>query len=189
MKKDLHDIACKIFFFCTENHVSLEVEWISRDQNFVADFYSKLFDFDDWSISDVIFQFFSQKWGPYDIDLFADSKHHKVNKFFSKFWTPGTIGVDWFAFNWKLYNSWIVPPVHLISDTIKHLELCKAHGTLVIPKWTSAQFWSLLVNPDGSFKTVVTDYVEYYKPNNFLKQVHASKVFLLEINFCPTFLL
>lgn len=104
--------------------------------------------------------FFSQKWGPFDIDLSADCKNNKVNKFFSKFWTPGTSGVDAFAFDWKLYNSWIVPPVHLIADTIRHLELCTAQGTLVVPKWTSAHFWPLLVNSDGKFKTFVIDYVE-----------------------------
>lgn len=39
MKKDLHDIACKIFFFCIKNHITLEVEWIPRDQNNEADCY------------------------------------------------------------------------------------------------------------------------------------------------------
>lgn len=58
MKKDLHDIACKIFFFCIKNHITLEVEWIPRDQNNEADCYSKIFDFDDWSVSDVVFNFF-----------------------------------------------------------------------------------------------------------------------------------
>lgn len=45
MKKDLHDIACKIFFFCIKNQITLEVEWIPRDQNNEADCYSKIFDF------------------------------------------------------------------------------------------------------------------------------------------------
>lgn len=153
-----------------------------------------MFDFDDWSVSDVVFNFFSQKWGPFDIDLFADCKNNKVNKFFSKFWTPGTSGVDAFAFDWKLYNSWIVPPVHLIADTIRHLELCTAQGTLVVPKWTSAHFWPLLVNSDGKFKTFVIDYVEYVKPRIFFiagshkESAFAgvkflSNVLVLNINF------
>lgn len=53
-----------------------------------------MYDYDDWSISDTVFQFFNNKWGPYDVDLFADCNNFKVTKFFSKFWTPGTSGVD-----------------------------------------------------------------------------------------------
>jgi hypothetical protein len=36
----------------------LEVEWIPREQNQTADAYSKVFDYDDWRISDKFFDFF-----------------------------------------------------------------------------------------------------------------------------------
>jgi hypothetical protein len=84
MKKDLHNIALNIFCFCLQNHVTLKDEWIPRDES-VADRYSKMFDFDDWCISDDCFQFFNKKWGPYDVDLFAVSNNFKIRKFFSKY--------------------------------------------------------------------------------------------------------
>jgi hypothetical protein len=167
-----------IFCFCLQNRVTLKVEWIPRSENVVADRYSKIFDFDDWCISDDIFHFFNKKWGPYDVDLFADCNNFKIRKFFSKYWTPDTSGVDAFAFNWKEFNSWIVPPVSLISNVIIHLQLCKASGTLIVPKWTSSHFWPMLVNSDGNFKYFVIDYVEYVKPTHFFKAgSHKESVF------------
>lgn len=65
MKKSLHDIAINIFSNCIQNQISLEVEWIPRSENEVADYLSKMYDYDDWSISDTVFQFFNNKWGPY----------------------------------------------------------------------------------------------------------------------------
>jgi ribonuclease HI len=43
---------------CIRKNISLEVEWIPREQNQTADAYSKVFDYDDWSISDKFFDFF-----------------------------------------------------------------------------------------------------------------------------------
>jgi hypothetical protein len=84
-------------------------------------------------------------WGPFTCDTFADNKNKKVSIFFSRFFTPGTSGVDAFAYDWSKYNNWIVSPVHLISRTISHMRMCKARGTLVIPKWKSAVFWPMII--------------------------------------------
>jgi hypothetical protein len=35
------------------------------DLNIIADQYSKIFDFDDWSVADRIFHYFDQVWGPF----------------------------------------------------------------------------------------------------------------------------
>lgn len=118
MKKSLHDIAINIFSICIQNQISLEFERIPRSENEVAYYFSKMYDYDDWSISDTVFQFFNNKWGPYDVDLFAGCNNFKVTKVFSKFWTPGTSGVDALVFNWKDFNGWIVPPVCMVPAVI-----------------------------------------------------------------------
>ena len=48
MKLDLHRLAIKIFQFCVEHSIRLEVEWIPRTENEKADYISRLIDFDDW---------------------------------------------------------------------------------------------------------------------------------------------
>ena len=60
MKPELQNIGLHIFHLCLSYNILLEVEWIPRDENFEADFLSKIFDFDDWGISQNIF---STKYG------------------------------------------------------------------------------------------------------------------------------
>jgi hypothetical protein len=109
--------------------------------NVEADFYySKIYDFDDWCVAHKIFDFFNRKWGPYQVDRFADNTNCKVDVFNSQYWCPGSSGVDAFAYDWSGVNNWLVPPVHLVPRVISHMKACSAEGTLVIPKWESAIF-------------------------------------------------
>ena len=45
----------------------------------------------------------------------------KTIMFYSKYWTPGTSGVDAFAFNWGGHNNWLVPPIKLVNKVILHM--------------------------------------------------------------------
>ena len=47
MKLDLHRLAIKIFQFCAEHYIRLEVQWIPRTENEKANYISRLIDFDD----------------------------------------------------------------------------------------------------------------------------------------------
>ena len=47
MKLDLHRLAIKIFQFCAERSIRLEVQWIPRTENEKADYINRLVDFDD----------------------------------------------------------------------------------------------------------------------------------------------
>ena len=48
MKLDLHRLAIKIFQFCAEHNVRLEVRWVPLTENEKADYISRIVDFDDW---------------------------------------------------------------------------------------------------------------------------------------------
>lgn len=168
MKPDLQTLALQIYQLCIRYSIVIELEWIPRDLNFVADYYSKLFDFDDWSISQHMFNFFNQKWGPFSVDRFADSNNNKLDNFNSRFWTPGSKGVDAFAFDWCEDNNWLVPPIHLVCRVLNHLRICKGKGVIIVPLWRSALFWPLLWNCDEKkFNYFVVDSLEFQKPKNF----------------------
>ena len=53
------------------NGISIDVNWIPRDFNNVADEISKIIDYDDNTINDDIFAFLDESWGPHTIDRFA----------------------------------------------------------------------------------------------------------------------
>ena len=61
--KSLQIIAREIFYFCFIKSIILEVAWIPRQFNQLSDFFSKDFDYDDWGVSQKIFDFFFIKNG------------------------------------------------------------------------------------------------------------------------------
>ena len=163
----LHDLAFSIFATYLRYNIDLSVAWVPRNQNTEADFYSKIFDFDDWGVNHSIFEYFNQSWGPYTCDVFASNTNFKVKKFYSLFWNPGTSGVDAFAFDWSRELSWLVPPISLVNKAIIHILSCKGQGTLVVPKWKSAIFWPSLIDHEGNFNWFITEFREYKNPTNF----------------------
>ncbi|VDI13202.1 Hypothetical predicted protein [Mytilus galloprovincialis] len=108
-KPQLHSLAMSIFSICVKNSINIDIEWIPRGKNIKADAISKIFDFDDWGVSLEFFEFIDSMYGPHSVDRFADSNNKKIELFNSRFYTPGSSGVDAFSFDWKEDNNWLVP--------------------------------------------------------------------------------
>ena len=51
MKSDLQILAWNIYKICMSNNINIELEWLPREQNVSADYFSKIFDFDNWSVA------------------------------------------------------------------------------------------------------------------------------------------
>ena len=151
MKLDLHRLAIKVFQFCAEHSIHLEVQWIPRTENEGVDYISRLVDFDDWQITPDLFQSLEQLWGPHTVDCFANYYTAKLPRFFSRFWNPGTSGIDFFPQELSSENCLVVPPVALVACVIHYLSLQKAMATVVVPLWPSSSFWPLLTSKHRSF--------------------------------------
>ena len=147
-KQHLQEGALAIYEACFQNGIRLEVEWIPRSQNQIADYISRITDADDWMIDPSLFMSVDMWWGPHTVDCFVSVHNYQINRFHSRFWCPDTQAVDTFTVEWEGEVSWLVSPLYLIPSAWKHAEHCKAKGTLVIPLWKSAVFWPL-VCPDG----------------------------------------
>ena len=83
-----------------EHYFSIDIEWIPRSENEVADYLSKIVDFDDWCVKDSYFRAVDSTWGPFTADFFANSVNAKVSRFYSLFFQPGCLVVDSLAFDW-----------------------------------------------------------------------------------------
>ena len=158
-KCDLQELALVVFRICLLHSISLEVKWIPRDLNVSADCISKLVDFDNYGLNDIVFQGLNHLWGPHTIDRFSCSYNAKLPRFNSRFFQPGCEAVDAFAQNWGYDNNWLCPPVCLIVRVIKHMELCGAQGTLVLPLWKSAFFWNVCARDGVHWNSFVVDWV------------------------------
>lgn len=145
----LHQFALDIFRFCIENNVTLQIEWIPRSLNEYADSISRVIDYDDWSTANEFYEHISAMHEPFTVDCFASQYTAKCSKFYSKFWCPGTFGVDAFSFDWSKDNNWLVPPLYLVPRAVFHVEHCQARGVLIVPSWKSALFWPVLFPSHG----------------------------------------
>ena len=79
MKLGLHRLAIKIFQFCAEHSIRLEVQWIPRTENEKADYISRLLDFDDWQITHDLFLSLEELWGPHSGGWTRSAKHDGAN--------------------------------------------------------------------------------------------------------------
>lgn len=161
MKEELQKLAFSIYTICKDNNIVIDIQWIPRIYNAKADYISKMIDHEDWQISGEFFNFLNDLWGPFTCDRFASDQNKKVKKFNSLFWNPSSDAVDAFTQDWSKDNNWLVPPIYLVIKVIKHLIYCKAKGSLIVPRWVSAPYWSFIFNKDLSYKDYVQDVLEF----------------------------
>lgn len=145
---ELQEVALKIFKVMLYNNICIEPEWIPREENAVADSFSRIIDYDDWSINPSVFCWLDSLWGPHSVDRFANSYNKQTNRFNSRFWDIGTEAVDTFTVDWSEEYNWWCPPLYLVCRVLQHARVCKSSGTLIVPQWESAVFWPVLC-PDG----------------------------------------
>lgn len=175
---ELNSISLEIFQKCMLNGITIDVNWIPRDFNNVADEISKIIDYDDYTINDDIFAFLDESWGPHTIDRFACHYNKKLALFNSKFFQPGTSGVNAFSQDWAFANNWLCPPTYLTVRVVNHLKICRAAGTLIVPLWRSAHFWTIICDDGVHFSNFVHDwYVLPHIPNLFIRGKAKNCIF------------
>jgi hypothetical protein len=51
----------------------------------------------------------------------------------------------------------------MVLNAVKHMQTCKAVGTVIVPEWPSASFWPSISPKFGIFKTFLMDLI--FLPN------------------------
>ena len=158
-KSHLQVEALKVFKACVANNIRLEPEWIPREKNELADYFSRIIDYDDWYIDQEVYKWLELKWGPHTVDRFATCYNAQIERFNSRYACPGTEAVDAFTVDWSKENNWWCPPPMLVPRVLRHAEHCRAQGTLVVPLWESAPFWPLLCRGANGWAPFLSDWV------------------------------
>ena len=130
-KPHLQVEALKVFKACVVNNIRLEPEWVPREKNQLADYFSRIIDYDDWYIDQKVYEWVDTKWGPHTVDRFATCNNAQVERFNSRYACPGSEAVD--ALTVLKVNKWWCPPLMLVPRVLRHEERCNAQGTLVVP--------------------------------------------------------
>ena len=84
-KPDLHAIALHIYKICIANNIRILPTWVPREENRLADNYSRPNDTDDVTIDHKTFYLIQRRLGYCTIDRVADNNNAKLSRFNSKF--------------------------------------------------------------------------------------------------------
>ena len=96
-KQHLQKLAESIYDLTVSRSIKLDVQWVPRKRNTIADTLSKMYDFEDWETTNALFKYLYNVLGPSTIDRFSDNKNSKTKGFNSKYWCPNTACVDAFS--------------------------------------------------------------------------------------------
>ena len=86
-KPDLQAEALAIFSISLAQPIHIEPEWVPRRDNEVADYLSRIVDYDDWSLSHNTFRALDDAWGPHTVDRFTSHYNTHLPRFNSHFGT------------------------------------------------------------------------------------------------------
>ena len=67
----LQQEALAIFSTSVANSIRIEPEWFPREENKLADYMSRIVDYDDWSLDHTIFKQLDNSWVLHTINRFA----------------------------------------------------------------------------------------------------------------------
>ena len=91
-KQHLQSEIMQIFNICYPRSINVDTEysllspvWIPRTQNERADYLSKIYDDNDWGISDIVFNWLKELWGPHSIDRFTNYLNTKLSRYNSRY--------------------------------------------------------------------------------------------------------
>ena len=80
-----------MFSVCVNNKIRLEPEWIPRQQNELADYFSCIIvDYDDYMLNPSMFAWIDEIWGPHSINRFASPVNTQLERLNMRFWAPGS---------------------------------------------------------------------------------------------------
>ena len=74
-KSYLHNITIDLFNFCSKFNVKLIPQWVPRQQDELAYYYSRIKDTDNWSNDNDSFRFINNLYGSFTIDRFVNNLH------------------------------------------------------------------------------------------------------------------
>jgi hypothetical protein len=114
-----------------ENIAAEEESWVFKEEL-------------EWALKDEIFQQICQRFGTPTVDLFASRLNKKVDRFYSWKSDPEAEVIDSFTVSWEQEAIYAFPPFCLIGRTIQKIIAENVSGVLVVPKWPTKSWYSML---------------------------------------------
>ena len=145
----MQKLAIEIFVSLLAFNIKLVPVWVTRESEIIqwADSGSRDFRSDDYSLDPVSFDLLKATFGVFTVDSMANSANSVCEKFYCKFSSVGTSGVNFFAQTLNMVDFYYCfPPVRRSVDALRHFSSFKASGVLVIPVWPRSSFFAILAS-------------------------------------------
>jgi hypothetical protein len=143
----LNQIAMDIWEWAMQRDLIILALHIAGKVNVLADQASRVFlDRNSWQLLPERFALIDLRWGPHDVDLFADAFNHQVANYVSWKPDPGSSAVDAFTQDWRKWkNIYAFPPFGLIARVLQQVRSQKVTITLVFPFWTTQPWYPIMM--------------------------------------------
>ena len=166
-----NEMATMIWDWCRNHSIWLSATHIPGSKNIQADKESRvLTESTEWSLSQGVFNSVQERWGMFDIDLFASRLNFKVPQYVSWRPDPGAQFINAFLMNWKRHYFYAFPPFSLLATCLQKIEQGQSTGILIVPMWTTQPWFTLLLN-----LLIVTPLV-LSQTNSLLSLPHSNAV-------------
>lgn len=170
----LHKEVMRIDALLKSWNILIQWEWVPRELNSLADFWSKFLDPGDYRLDPAFFNLLERRWGPHTVDRMACAENALLPRFFSRYASKGMEGIDCFSvLDWSPENNFINPDFNLIARVLEHMQRCRAIGTLIVPEWPSQNWWPWLFPATHEAHSPVVDRL---LPPGALRPAHANTI-------------
>ena len=141
----LNRICKDIWLWAKDRAVWLFPVYIASANN-PADFPSREVYIDaEWQLAPCLFRRCVRFLGFLPtIDLFASRTNTHLPLYVSYLPDPEALTVDAFSLDWSTYKFYAFPPFSLVSRCLQKIRMDKATGIIVVPRWPTQPFYSLL---------------------------------------------
>ena len=97
-------------------------------------------------MSQEVFNAIQERWGPFDIDLFASRLNFKVPQYVSWRPDPGAHFINAFFMDWKPHYFYAFPPFSVIANCLQKIQKDQSTELLIAPLWTTQPWFTPLLN-------------------------------------------
>ena len=142
-----HRVAKDIWIWAIEKNIHLSAVHLPGSENVLADKASRVFDENtEWTLCNSIFENLSDRYGPFDIDLFASRLNAKITTYCSWKPDPGAQFIDALQAIWAQFNNFYAfPPFSVIMKCLRKVGIDRARGMIIVPYWPTQSWFPKLM--------------------------------------------
>ena len=140
----LSEIAKSIWAFAYQHNFSITCRHLAGVENTTADYLSRSPDKHNWSLHPDFFALIDSLYGKHTIDRFATLNNTQLERFNSRYLTPGTEAVDAMSQNWSEENNYINPPWVMLPQIIEKIIADRAYATVIAPIFNNQPWFHAL---------------------------------------------